>query len=168
MLRKCYGCDKELTLHEAMKGQAVFDWLEKQNAEFAGWVHCRGEDSQFVIEADIELEELCKQMDVDLYEGTPHACNKCARELASMEGIEVPKSVVSGEDFIYRCPECENTHIYAFSTGMICSTYKDGKRVEQSVEDIYETVDIQCVECKHRATLDDGFESFHDYETEIV
>lgn len=170
MLRKCYSCNKELTTFEAMKGQAVFDWLKKKDSEFEGWGHCRGEDSQFVIEADIELSDLCQQMGVKLYEGTPHACNKCAREIASSEGIEVLKSVISGEDYIYRCPECKSLHVSIYHSTHTRFKYQNGVRVKKETVEVYEAYLIQCDKCSHQVDplSEPDNDDFHDYETDIV
>lgn len=175
MLRKCYGCEKELTVFGAMKGQAVFNWIDKlaksdPTRVFEGWVHCAGEDSQFVQKEDTELEELCEQMDVDLCEGSPHACNKCARELASMEGIEVPRSVISGEDYIYRCPECGSLHVSIYHSTHTRFEYQNGVRVKKETVEVNSAYLIQCDKCGHQVDYlsNQTNDDFHDYETEIA
>jgi len=174
MIRKCYGCGKELTVFEAMKGQAVFNWIEYESMkdqviEFEGWVHCIGEDCEFTQEDDTELRKLCEKNDLDYYDGVTHACSKCVRELAEKEGIIVPKSVIKGEDFIYRCPECKSTHVSVYCRTLTGFEHEEKGVVKEETTGVDEAYLIQCDDCDHKVdiTNDQRNEDFHDYETEI-
>jgi len=93
MERMCYDCGTDLTLDEAVKGQEWLDWCNLYpDGDFEGWVHCTGEDVQFIQEADTELIEACNKLplsDRASYEGSIIVCVACAKSQFQIEtGIQ--------------------------------------------------------------------------------
>ena len=67
------------------------------------------------------------------------------------------------KDYIYKCPKCGSTNVSAFYTTLGCTEYVNGvASVPSCFVDVYNTTDLQCRDCDHKAEKD-NFESFHHY-----
>lgn len=74
-------------------------------------------------------------------------------EFIVSDKLESPDATCS---YIYKCPKCKSTDVVTFSSGIIAMDWKDGKRVKLGVEDIHDTVQIKCNECKHSVDLQEN------------
>ena len=85
MIRKCYHCDEDMTLEEAVEGQIALEKANQQADEFEGWVHCQGPNEQFIQEDDKELQEALKKVNVDFFPYGILVHRKCVEAVFKQE-----------------------------------------------------------------------------------
>lgn len=94
MDRKCYDCGKPLTLDQAVEGQEWLHWANHYPRHFEGWVHCMGEDAQFIQEDDEDLIERMIQlgMNCECWRDGLIVCEPCVKKTFTEETrVQIPE-----------------------------------------------------------------------------
>lgn len=84
--RVCYGCKEPLTVDDAAEGYMYYNEMVEEH-ELEGYVHCRGEEEEFLQELDEPLHRAIKKLGGDPCPGSILTCVDCVDELAESEGI---------------------------------------------------------------------------------